>query len=87
MRDLVPFAPFMVPVLIVAIVLTHKTFMAWIKYRTDVQGEAPRRLELRLDELAQRLEKIERRMANVETIVLEKEKCHEFERTLAQAPR
>ncbi len=48
-----------------------------LKYRMRQAAE-----DESLKEIVQRLEKIERRMANIETIVLDREKQQEFERRL-----
>lgn len=76
MRDI---GPFMVPVFIVAIVLIYKAFELTVKQRNATPNPE---LIRRLDDLAERMAKLERRMSNIETIVLEAEKHKQFDRAL-----
>lgn len=72
-------APFVMPVLIVAIVFVYKAYIATLKLQSD-----PKNAEIaqRLDTLCARMERVERRMANLETIVLDEEKRRSFDRAL-----
>lgn len=72
-------APFAMPVLIVAIVFIYKAFLATLKAQADPQNAE---IAQRLDAVCARLDKMERRMANLETIVLDEEKRRSFERAL-----
>lgn len=82
-RDLVSIvavvATFAVPVLIVAMAFTYKAYAVKMKHKVAALDD---RVLRRLDEMAERFNKIERRLANLETIVLEREKHNEFDRAL-----
>lgn len=76
--EYVAFAPFAVPVLIVATVFAYKAYELRVKH-----GAAPNpELIRRLDDLAEHMAKLERRVSNLETIVLEAEKHKQFDRAL-----
>lgn len=78
MPNYIAIAPFMVPIMIVAIVFTFKAYE--LRLKQGAQADTP--TLRRLDDLTERIAKIERRLANLETIVLEREKHNEFDRAL-----
>lgn len=78
MINYIAIAPFAVPILIVAIVFAFKAYELRLKHSSALDTPTLRRL----DDLTERIAKIERRMANLETIVLDTEKKREFDRAL-----
>lgn len=72
-------ATFSVPVLIVAMAFTFKAYTLKLKHKAAAL-DGP--VLQRFDELAARITRIEQRLANLETIVLESEKKREFDRAL-----
>lgn len=65
--------------LIVAVVLQSIVKLASVKARTRLDGQAT---QAQNAALTARMDKLEQRMANLETIVLEHEKLKNFERSL-----
>ena len=81
-RESIAFAPFVMVVIIMLIMFSYRAYLSWLKYGAGAHGDVEKRLEKRFDEIGERIGKIEHRLANLETIVLEEEKHKSFERLL-----